>query len=53
MNDMTHNHPPAPNPSETMPGRNLHNGDEAARISDMIDAELKVRFLNSFVSSFE
>jgi hypothetical protein len=36
----------ASNLSEIMPGRNLPDGDEAARINDMIDAELKVRSLN-------
>lgn len=32
--------------SETMPGRNRSDSIEAARISDMIDAELRVRAPN-------
>ena len=36
-----------PGPSETMPGRNLPDRTQAARISNLIDEELKVRYFNS------
>jgi hypothetical protein len=41
----------SPNPSE-MPGRNLPDSNEAARISNMIDEELKVwsfNLIHSFI----
>ena len=48
MVDVEHRNPPASDPLyplEAMPGRNISDKNEAARISNMIDEELKVRSL--------
>ena len=41
----------AENPAITMPGRTLPNGDQAERVSRMIDEDLRVRIL--FFESYQ